>query len=96
MCFCGEWVSFGILSVNINFSMLALLKQLLTRLISIQEHVEREVEKFFEYIMNNHHIITEPATTTLLQAFQLSLVIFLSPIYSATNPQPPPPPLPSN
>ncbi|XP_022949441.1 helicase protein MOM1 isoform X2 [Cucurbita moschata] len=45
----------------------------LCQILKFPEHVERGVEKFFEYIMNNHHIITEPATTTLLQAFQLSL-----------------------
>lgn len=45
----------------------------LCKILKLPEHVEDEVEKFFEYIMDNHHILTEPATTTLLQAFQLSL-----------------------
>ncbi|XP_022152923.1 uncharacterized protein LOC111020533 isoform X3 [Momordica charantia] len=45
----------------------------LCQILKLPENVEKQVEKFFEYIMDNHHVIMEPATTTLLQAFQLSL-----------------------
>ncbi|KAE8652772.1 hypothetical protein Csa_022848 [Cucumis sativus] len=45
----------------------------LCKILKLPEHVKDEAEKFFEYVMDSHHILTEPATTTLLQAFQLSL-----------------------
>lgn len=38
----------------------------------MQDDVKGMVEKFLEYVMNNHHVNREPAT--ILQAFQISLV----------------------
>jgi hypothetical protein len=37
-----------------------------------QDDVKGMVEKFLEYVMNNHHVNRERAT--ILQAFQISLV----------------------
>jgi hypothetical protein len=43
-----------------------------------QDDVKGMVEKFLEYVMNNHHVNRERAT--ILQAFQISLVRIFSPL----------------
>ncbi|KAF3454976.1 hypothetical protein FNV43_RR05424 [Rhamnella rubrinervis] len=43
----------------------------LCEILRFSDPVKGTVEKFLEYVMNNHHVNTEPAT--LLQGFQISL-----------------------
>lgn len=43
-----------------------------------QEDIKRMVEKFLEYVMNNHYVNVNEEPARMLQAFQISLVrIFL-------------------
>ncbi|XP_059430737.1 helicase protein MOM1 isoform X2 [Corylus avellana] len=43
----------------------------LCQILKLSDDVKGMVEKFLEYVMNNHHVNREPAT--ILQAFQISL-----------------------
>lgn len=48
------------------------------RVMLMQDEVKGMVEKFLEYVMNNHHVNRE--RVTILQAFQISLVRIFSPL----------------
>ncbi|XP_048234499.1 helicase protein MOM1 isoform X4 [Ricinus communis] len=43
----------------------------LCEILKLPDNVKAMVQSFLEYVMNNHHVIREPAT--ILQAFQISL-----------------------